>query len=122
MPTPGREDVLPELDRRLEQAIGDSQSRDRAVWLSDLRRLLADRAAAGRRKYGTPLQTFNGRQGTRDSLDEAADLCMYMMQVAMEYRDMVVSSAEALEILDDAINVCIRIYHLRQTIGCEELY
>lgn len=54
-----------------------------AVW--DL--VLADmkaRDAEGRRKYGTPLQPFNGRDPLVDAYQEALDLVVYLRQAIYE--------------------------------------
>lgn len=60
-PKPGRKDVLPEV-------LADLQAR------SDF----------GIRKYGTPLQSHNGRDALMDSYQEALDLVMYLKQAIME--------------------------------------
>ena len=60
-PTPGRERVLPYL-------------------LQDL----IDRAQTTSQKYGTHLETDNGRRALVDAYQEALDLCMYLKQVLME--------------------------------------
>jgi len=39
----------------------------------------------GRKKYGTPLQPFNGRDAVRDAYQEALDLCVYTKQATMEH-------------------------------------
>jgi len=56
-PTPGEAEVTPLV-------IADLQSR------SDF----------GARKYGTRLQTFNGRDALKDAYQEALDLCCYLRQ------------------------------------------
>ena len=45
---------------------------------------MAQRAAAGVIKYGTPLQTHNGRDALWDAYQEAMDLCMYLRQAILE--------------------------------------
>jgi len=45
---------------------------------------MAQRAAAGVQKYGTPLQTHNGRDALWDAYQEAMDLCMYLRQMILE--------------------------------------
>lgn len=60
-PTPGRERVLDAV-------------------LEDLRA----RAEEGRKKYGTYLETHNGRRGLMDAYQEALDLVMYLKQCLME--------------------------------------
>jgi hypothetical protein len=57
----------------------------RAVWelvVEDMR----DRDAAGRSKYGTPLQPFNGRDALVDAYQECLDLCVYLRQKIEEQR------------------------------------
>jgi hypothetical protein len=44
------------------------------------------RKAMGVAKYGTPLQSHNGRDALTDALEEALDLCHYLMQ-AIDERD-----------------------------------
>lgn len=54
-----------------------------AIW--DL--VIADmqaRDAEGRRKYGTPLQPFNGRDALVDAYQEALDLVVYLRQAIEE--------------------------------------
>jgi len=45
---------------------------------------LDTRRAHGLTKYGTILQANNGRNATRDALDEALDLIVYMRQIITE--------------------------------------
>ena len=45
---------------------------------------MAERAAAGFHKYGTHLQTHNGRDALWDAYQEAMDLCMYLRQAILE--------------------------------------
>ena len=45
---------------------------------------MAQRAAAGVQKYGTPLQTHNGRDALWDAYQEALDLSMYLRQAILE--------------------------------------
>jgi hypothetical protein len=49
--------------------------------------LLRERSAKGIETYGTPLMTHNGRDAQRDALEEALDLCQYLMQMKMEEED-----------------------------------
>ena len=44
----------------------------------------ADRDAEGRRKYGVPLQPFNGRSAVVDAYQEALDLVVYLKQFQLE--------------------------------------
>lgn len=48
--------------------------------LSDLR----ERAETGRQKYGTYLETHNGRDALWDAYQEALDLVMYLRQAILE--------------------------------------
>lgn len=45
---------------------------------------LAARAEAGRKKYGTYLESHNGRDALMDCYQEALDLCMYLRQAIEE--------------------------------------
>ena len=47
---------------------------------------LAQRAETGRIKYGTYLQSHNGRDALIDAYQEALDLCMYLRQAIEESR------------------------------------
>lgn len=56
-----------------QQAVGE-------VVLADIQA----RIAAGKEKYGTLLQTHNGRNSLWDAYQEAIDLCMYLRQEILE--------------------------------------
>ncbi len=58
---PGKENVLPAV-------INDFKTRD----------------VVGRKKYGTTLQTHNGRDSLNDAYQEACDLVMYLKQAVLE--------------------------------------
>lgn len=45
---------------------------------------LKSRAVVGVNKYGTELQTYNGRDALMDAYQEALDLVMYLKQALME--------------------------------------
>ena len=61
VPTKGKVDILPLV-------IADLRARD----------------VAGRKKYGTTLQTNNGRDALVDAYQEALDLAMYLRQAIEE--------------------------------------
>lgn len=61
LPTEGRENVQ---DRLIE--------------------MVQERRELGIQRYGRPLQTFNGRDALKDATEEALDLAVYLVQVAME--------------------------------------
>jgi len=42
------------------------------------------RGVEGVRKYGRPLETYNGRDALQDAYEEAMDLCMYLKQAILE--------------------------------------
>lgn len=44
----------------------------------------AERSEAGRQRYGTYLQTHNGRDALWDAYQEAIDLAMYLRQAIIE--------------------------------------
>jgi hypothetical protein len=48
---------------------------------------LEDRAEMGKEKYGTYLQTHNGRSALLDAYQEALDLVMYLRQALLELED-----------------------------------
>jgi hypothetical protein len=56
-----------------EESIQDSVIRD-----------IQARRDLGIRRYGTPLQPFNGRDALRDAYDEALDLACYLKQAIVE--------------------------------------
>lgn len=41
---------------------------------------MQDRHESGIKKYGTPLQAFNGRNALIDAYQELLDLCVYLRQ------------------------------------------
>ena len=47
---------------------------------AELVQRMAERDRLGRERYGTPLQTENGRDALLDALEEALDLCAYTRQ------------------------------------------
>lgn len=49
--------------------------------------VVLEREAYGKRKYGTPLQTHNGRDALRDAWEEALDLVTYLTQMRLERGD-----------------------------------
>ncbi len=65
MPKPGKVNVSPVAIRRLSDPI-------------------IQRTNQGIQTYGTPLQTFNGRDALRDCLEELVDATLYLMQAIME--------------------------------------
>ena len=59
-----------------------------AVWhlvIKDMQ----DRDETGRKKYGVPLQAFNGRNALIDAYQEALDLCVYLRQAIEEASNVV---------------------------------
>ncbi len=70
-PKPGATDVWPLV-------IADVLQNMPAVIAADLAADMRERDAAGRQKYGTPLQAENGRDHLVDAYQEALDLCVYL--------------------------------------------
>lgn len=60
----------------------------RRVVLDDLVELLRQRSEFGQRKYGTKLETHNGRDAYLDALQELLDLFVYIHQAQMENADL----------------------------------
>ena len=60
----------------------------RSVVLDDLVAVLRSRSDFGLRKYGTRLETWNGRDAHLDALQELADLFVYLHQAEMERADL----------------------------------
>lgn len=52
-----------------------------------LRDALTEREEYGRRKYGRPLETHNGRDALTDAWEEALDLLTYLTQLRLERGD-----------------------------------
>jgi hypothetical protein len=52
-----------------------------------LRAALVEREEYGRRKYGTALETDNGRDALTDAWEEALDLVTYLTQMRLERGD-----------------------------------
>ncbi len=68
-PKPGREDVWPKVMKDLHDRLeGD----------------LVKRVRLGQSRYGTVLQTENGRDALADAYDEAWDLVIYLKQAMLE--------------------------------------
>lgn len=62
-----------------------------AVWdlvIADMR----SRDRVGRERYGTPLQTHNGRDMLMDAYFEALDLCVYLKAAIIERDNRLVNS------------------------------
>jgi len=53
----------------------------------ELKNLMIARSNFGVKKYGTPLQAFNGRNALQDVLEEALDLIAYCEQVCVEKKE-----------------------------------
>lgn len=72
------------MDRSLVKEQPDPVQNDKpAVWelvMADMRA----RDAEGRRKYGVPLQPFNGRDALVDAYQESLDQTVYLRQAIFE--------------------------------------
>lgn len=68
MPTAGRQDVPPAVYEAFNATL-----------------IRQDRK--GRQKYGTPLQTHNGRDAGEDAWQELVDLAQYLTQLRLEHTD-----------------------------------
>jgi len=79
-PQPGKETVLP-------VALGRLGSFAKYPGGALLMQSLVERAAAGEKKYGVRLQTFNGRDAVTDAFQEAQDAVMYLTQKWLETGD-----------------------------------
>lgn len=86
-PVPGRAEVAPALCAWLCAAYAGAGLEDSGSF-QDALSLVEARAAYGRAKYGTALQTHNGRNPLEDALQELGDLLMYVQQAKMESRDL----------------------------------
>jgi hypothetical protein len=76
--------------------------------------LMAERDAEGWRKYGVPLQPFNGRDSVVDLLQEMLDACVYAENAFIESgademgRDLILR-----QIADDACRLALRVERYR---------
>lgn len=59
-----------------------------AVWPQVVEDMKA-RHELGIKRYGTPLQPFNGRAALRDAYEEALDLAVYLRQAMIEREEMI---------------------------------
>jgi len=66
---------------------------------------MKDRDNVGRERYGTPLQTFNGRDALTDAYQEALDLVVYMRQAIEEEAQRQTTLAAAAEAGLDLVTV-----------------
>ncbi len=73
------------MDHLKEQA--PPQRSDGDVWLLVLRDM-EDRRLHGIKKYGVPVQPYNGRDPLVDAYQEALDLCVYLRQAIEERGDL----------------------------------
>ncbi|MGW1436927.1 hypothetical protein ACWD7M_16955 [Streptomyces griseus] len=69
-------------------------------------KLIEERRELGIQRYGTPLQTFNGRNAVRDALEEALDLATYLMQIEMEQNARQAGLREALKLHEADQGLC----------------
>ena len=85
-PAPERTDsaaVWPLVIRDVEERLTPAPLEDTPPWLRQcLAQDMRARDAAGREKYGVPLQVHNGRRAIVDAYQEALDLCVYLRQQA----------------------------------------
>jgi len=79
---------------------------------------LQERDKVGRKKYGTTLQSNNGRNALVDAAQEAMDLVMYLRQELCDQEKRIRDN----QILLDAVKNAYRKHHLGQAeIGWDEL-
>jgi len=62
---------------------------------------MAERHAVGTKRYGTPLQAFNGRNVLQDAYEEALDLCVYLRQALAEGKPVARQYTKAREMVLD---------------------
>ena len=79
-PQQGQEDVWPRVVEGFEAFVPTAPAWLRMRLEDDMRA----RDEMGRAKYGTALQTHNGRSATADAYQETLDLCAYTMQAYLE--------------------------------------
>lgn len=82
-PKPGTENVFPVAIDGLHEFV-DYAMPDLEFALGTTEAWLKTRYEEGLKKYGTPLQTFNGRDAVQDAWEEAADLTQYLEQAMLE--------------------------------------
>lgn len=77
---------------------------------NDLSKILVLRRETGKKKYGTELQTFNGRIPLVDAFQEALDLCLYLCQDLAEKQEVDGYTYPTREELDRAIHILINLW------------
>jgi hypothetical protein len=82
-PTKGQENVYPTAIAGVREFVDHARPELEFI-LSYTESRLDDRVSEGHKKYGTLLQTFNGRDALQDAWEESADLVFYLEQAMME--------------------------------------
>lgn len=80
-PKPGQVAVAPVVLQSLEEICRRASQEE--LW-PELEERILRRVQAGFDKYGTFLQTMNGRDALQDAWEEACDLVMYLHQAKLE--------------------------------------
>lgn len=78
-PTPGSVDIWPLVLKDIDNMFADWDDIGGTV-LNEVKKTIMARVEFGKEKYGTPLQSNNGRQWQWDALQEGADLPQYIKQ------------------------------------------
>lgn len=82
-PKPGGQEVWPAVVDDLLGNVDGDLGRVAAGLLADIQ----ERQQVGLERYGTPLQTHNGRDALTDAYQEALDLVVYLKQAILEKGD-----------------------------------
>jgi hypothetical protein len=104
LPKPGGDFVQEFMINELDKLPPDDELRN------SIRRGIEARRELGIRKYGTPLQTFNGRDALIDAWEESLDVLTYIYQIDME-------DGDAGSLLDVAMSIVIRLTKRRLNRG-----
>jgi hypothetical protein len=106
--------MQPEPIRNDHEFIVDIILRDSRV-TTPLRNLLLKRKQLGEERYGTPLQAFNGRDALTDALEEAMDLCIYLMQLVQEAPELSRERSNMLYQYDCALSIAEALTYVRRS-------
>lgn len=90
-PPPGETGISEAVTPYLVKRLRDYSPRD-----SDLLKIVLLRRDSGKKKYGTELKTYNGRDSLVDAFQEQLDSCVYLAQHVREI-EYALEAKEALE-------------------------
>lgn len=104
MPGKGNMYVSPVVAVRLHDKLEDYPNERKFI----LARLF-ERNAEGIRTYGTMLKTENGRDALIDAIDEALDMCQYIMQARLEADGRTYTRISLDDVFDMAVDILLKL-------------